>query len=191
MADIALDEPERFYTQSRLRPRQPSSSDQEWQDSLQRYKNLRDGIEILDPEKLAAEEGDDGRASGDDPPGSLSQKMRDDIADFFVDGDDGDDDPLVVEARQGLSSHNQDPEYHFKLVFQYMVSLAMRGTDFLQELQHEEEKSPYFYPALRFLRLHMEGLQNAIGGSIWQPRFRQKLETYPVWEVGTLTGGSS
>lgn len=190
VAEIALEEPERFYTHSRLRPRNSRSSDREHRRSLQRYINARDGIEFIDPEKVGAKDGDGNTDPEDGRRLSISQQMRNDVDGFFVEGADGDDSLLVIDAREELSAHNQDPEYHFKVVFHYMVSLVIRGTNFLYQLQLDEEESSYFEPALRFLRSHMKGLQNSIGGSIWHPTFRRKLETYPVWEVSGDSGQS-
>jgi len=169
--DIQLDEMDRFKTASRLRSRTETT----FQRNLRKAKNKRLGIV-----ESSSEEGDD-----DDEISSASEE--DHFEDSFIVEDDGQLGDIALPHQFSRDSA-QTPEYKFKVVFQYMVLLAVRGS---RALPLQGRDARYLVPMLADLRRMIQGYRDSrVRSQIWKTEFVEVLKRYPSMEVGPLGGCS-
>lgn len=162
-AEIEMDEPERFTATSRLRETKESA----WAANLRRLKESRGGN--------AAEYVSSGSDEGD-----WAYEREDELDDFLV-SDDGE---MPEELPEEFSHKRESTEYKFKVVFQYLLLLAIKGPDVLPLSKSDAD---YFGRQLRDVRNLMKGFRDSLSSTLWKPEFRKALETYPVWQEANLT----
>lgn len=163
-AEIELDEPERFTAATRLRGTKESA----WAANLRRLKESRGGN--------AAEYVSSGSEKEDD----WAYEREDGLDDFLV-SDDGE---MLEELPEEFSHKRESTEYKFKVVFQYLLLLAIKGPDILPL---SKSNADYFGRQLRDVRNLMKGFRDSVSSTLWKPEFRKALETYPVWKQADLT----
>jgi len=173
-AEIKLDEPDRFKTDTRLRaPKQSKFLAGLKKLNKQRVaQRWRPEGESVDREEDDSEDDDDEDESSDDGKAGSDN--------FIVSDDDLSGDIALPEE---FSLKRESPEYKFKVVFQYLVLLVVKGARILP-LKGEDDA--YFGRQLRDVRKLMRGLRDSMAGSVWRPEFREALETYPIWKEAKL-----
>ncbi|EJT45616.1 hypothetical protein A1Q1_05765 [Trichosporon asahii var. asahii CBS 2479] len=164
-AEIEMDEPERFTATTRLRETKESA----WAANLRRLKESRGGN--------AAEYVSSG---SDKDEGDWAYEREDELDDFLV-SDDGE---MLEELPEEFSHKRESTEYKFKVVFQYLLLLAIKGPDILPL---SKSNADYFGRQLRDVRNLMKGFRDSISSTLWKPEFRKALETYPIWKQADLT----
>jgi hypothetical protein len=167
VGELAMDEPERFKSDSRLRKRRETSV----QRRIRKLKNQRLGIvESSSPE---SESSSKAIFTSDSAP-------------------DTDEENWIVEdggvVGEGLLPHQfsfnsiQTPEFKFKVVFHYFLLLVIKGPGVLPL---KGDTAEYLLPQLRDLRRRLEGFKNSrVRSQIWRTDFVRALEAFPVFEVG-------
>lgn len=171
-AMIELDEPERFKTATRLRETGQSA----WQAKLKALNKLRDErergttyasvpVELPTSSESGSEDDDD---DDDDSTGS---------SDFIVDDGPGN---KAVQLPEEFTVQKQPWQYKFKVAFQYLVLLAVRGEE---ALPLKPTDAAYFQRPVREVRSLFTGIRNSIAGQVWPAKFRKSLEKYPRFNV--------
>lgn len=202
-ADIELDEPERFATQSRLRETKTSA----WQTHLRKLQKQRRAQTFGAQEDSTSSESESSSESEDDRRRGPAARGRgrgrggmrggrsgrdenwkmvpkDDLDDFIASDDEeivGGPVPMRFNALpEEFSLKRETPEYKFKVVFQYLIVLVIKGSGILP-LKGDNEK--YFGRQLRDVRNKMLSLRNSIAGVLWKPEMKRVMQKYPDWHV--------
>jgi hypothetical protein len=176
VAEIELDEPERFKTATRLRQQKGSTFLQGLQ-KLKGKRNQQRWPPRGSPSTEEEEDDDHDDDEGDDDEGDDSDAS----ANFIASDDDISDGGVVLPEEFSLK--RESPEYKFKVVFQYLVLLVVKGPDILP-LKGSEDA--YFGRQIHDVRKMMRGLRDSMAGSLWRAEFRKALETYPLWKQANL-----
>lgn len=168
-----MDEPERFTAATRLRGTKESA----WAAHLRRLKESRDGNAAENNDDKAVEYISSGSEEGED---DSAEENGDELDDFLV-SDDGE---MAEELPEEFSHKRESTEYKFKVVFQYLLLLAIKGPDILPL---NKSNADYFGRQLRDVRNLMKGFRDSVASTLWRPEFRKALDTYPVWKQADLT----
>lgn len=156
-AEIEMDEPERFQSDTRLRHRGETS----YQRKLRKLKNKRRGIVESSTEESSSDEDSDSDDSDD------SQDFLTDSGESLAEG--------VMPAEFSLNAA-QTTEFKFKVVFQYLVLLAIKGP---RVLPLKGEQRTYFLQPLQELRSRVDGFKNLrVRSQIWKLELVHDLETF-------------
>lgn len=166
--ELAMDEPERFKSDSRLRKRRETSV----QRRIRKLKNQRLGI--VESWSSESESSSEATYTSDSAP------------------DTDEEENWIVEdggvVGEGLLPHEfsfnsiQTPEFKFKVVFHYFLLLVIKGPGILPL---KGDTAEYLLPQLRDLRRRLEGFKNSrVRSQIWRTDFVRALEAFPVFEVG-------
>jgi hypothetical protein len=168
VGELAMDEPERFKSDSRLRKRRETSV----QRRIRKLKNQRLGI--VESSSSESESSSQATYTSDSAP------------------DTDEEENWIVEdggvVGEGLLPHQfsfnsiQTPEFKFKVVFHYFLLLVIKGPGVLPL---KGDTAEYLLPQLRDLRRRLEGFKNSrVRSQIWRTDFVRALEAFPVFEVG-------
>lgn len=199
--DIELDEPDRFKTKSRLREVKQSA----FQSKLHHLQKLRRGKMFgakQESSSSSSSEDEESESSSEDdrrrpynpahlrtgpragPSRGRNWKYVDgDLSDFIADDDDVDGRRVSKSAfalPEEFSLKRESPEYKFKVVLQYIVTLVVRGPGLLP-LKPSYEK--YFGRQLRDVRNLMIGLKNTVASAVWKAEYLRALKKYPDFHV--------
>ncbi|KAK4688873.1 hypothetical protein P7C73_g1224, partial [Tremellales sp. Uapishka_1] len=173
--DLELDEPERFKKTTRLRKRKETA----FQRNLRKLKEKKAGI-VADTTEEDSEANTVKSYTSDSAADSLASEPG---SEDFIEDDGGhvQDGLLPHEFSRGAA---QTPEFKFKVVFQYLLLLVIKGPKILPL---KGEDAEYLVPYLRDQQRKMEGIRNgSVRGQIWRPELVRALETFPRLEMEEL-----
>lgn len=171
MAELELDQPDRFKSKTRLRERKET----DWQRALRKANNKRKGIVEDTTSEEESESEDEGEVEDAVQGGEVDEEDDDD----FI-SDDDDDGPVQL-PHEFSNNSIQTPEFKYKVVFHYLLYLVMKGS---KALPLRGENAEYFEPHLRDVRRRVTGLRDAgVRSQIWSTVFVRALEKYPIFRV--------
>ncbi|THU89512.1 hypothetical protein K435DRAFT_830337 [Dendrothele bispora CBS 962.96] len=185
-------EPEHILD-SRFRKRDKKTT---FQKNLEKLKRRKQGKKEPESEESGSEEDGD---SDEGEVGPFKGAKRDDDRDSLFDGSDEDGDSagssdfIVEDDGTGLAAlpaefsmdTHQDLAHQFKKIFQFFVHIAVQPpverNEFMVEMLKKEE---YFSVPLIVTRRKLSGLRDSlVASSVWHPKFKKQLETYPELDV--------
>lgn len=168
LENLKMDKMSRFKTKTRLRKKGESV----YQRNIRKLHERREGIAPVDTTE-DEDESDDVDEEEEEDKSSI------DSVDFI----ESDDEEIPRELPQGFSiDTHQSTEFKFKVVFQYMVLLVMRGPGCLP-LGREDHK--YFRPPLESIRRQTKGYREGrVRSQIWRANLTEALNKYPTFIVG-------
>lgn len=174
LAEIDLDEPKRFSSQTRLRKKKETP----FQRKLRKLRAKKAGLPEPDTESDSDSDSDDDEdeeSDSDSAPDSRSEDFIEDDGGVVADG--------VLPHEFSLSSA-QTPEWKFKVVFHYFVLIVVNGTGVLPLTG---ENKQYMIPQLEDLRRKMEGFrEQRVRSQIWSHELVKGLKKFPRYEIASL-----
>ncbi|CAK9779548.1 hypothetical protein CC85DRAFT_304085 [Cutaneotrichosporon oleaginosum] len=192
---IELDEPERFKTTSRLREVKKSAFQQRLGSLQKKRRGKIFGAEVVESSSEESSSEEDRRkrpGPSKNRKGSQWKFVQDDLSDFIASDDDNETIPNPRGRDTGRNRNELDvftfkretPEYKFKVVFQYLLVLAIKGPNAILPLRGSNAE--YYGRSLRNVREQMSGVKSSITSVLWRPEFLKALKKYPQWKQARL-----
>ncbi|KAI0035079.1 hypothetical protein K488DRAFT_76856 [Vararia minispora EC-137] len=186
---------ESHILQSRLRIRGKRT---QYQRNLEKLKRRKKGDAVASDESSSDDGGEEYDDDNDDSrlfagakrDGSDEENSTGEAESQAVDGSFiVDDDATAVTnlpAVFSMSAH-QDLTHHFKIICQLFVHMAVRPTEERRAfMKHALKEEDYFSLPLRMARNKLSGLRDSVASSVWRPRLRDSLKSFPEFHLRSL-----